>query len=69
MEEEIIERLDLKIAYLEQANNELSAVVYRQQLELDELRARLQLLQSRIDDAGGAATQVFDPLHERPPHY
>ena len=38
---EAIERLEMKVAYLEVANTELSDAVYRQQKELDALRERL----------------------------
>ena len=41
---ESIERLELKLAFLERANQELSDVVYRQQQELEELRTRVALL-------------------------
>jgi SlyX protein len=36
-----IEQIEIKIAYLEQANAELSDVVYRQQQELESLRGQL----------------------------
>ncbi len=41
MNAEFVERIELKIAYLERANNDLSEVVYRQQQEIDALRAEL----------------------------
>ena len=58
----------MKIAYLEQANQELSDVVYRQQGELDALRDRLKLLAARIEES--AQTQrPYTEEEERPPHY
>jgi uncharacterized coiled-coil protein SlyX len=68
MNHEMLERLELKIAYLERANHELSDVVYRQQRELEELRARLIALAHRLDEA----THLQRPCsedEERPPHY
>lgn len=49
MNGETIERIELKVAFLERANQELSDVVYRQQQEIDVLRTQLAALVSRID--------------------
>ena len=68
MDAETLERLELKIAYLEQANTELSDVVYRQHRELDELRRRIQALSERLD-ASQSAEAPRRPEDERPPHY
>lgn len=68
MSDETIERLELKIAFLERANQELSDVVYRQQQDLDELRTRLTLLASRVDALKPDAME-YTPEQERPPHY
>lgn len=43
MDPERLERLELKIAYLERANTELSDVVYRQQREIADLEQRVLL--------------------------
>jgi SlyX protein len=63
-----IERIEIKIAFLESANVELSDVVYRQQQEIDALRARLDALTQRIDTAQAPFTPRT-PEEERPPHY
>jgi len=68
MNSDIIERIELKIAYLEQANNELSEVVYRQQQELDALRAQLAALNGKMEIAQSEQTQ-YTAEQERPPHY
>jgi SlyX protein len=68
MNAEHLERLELKVAFLERANQELSDVVYRQQQELEHLRARLALIASRID-AVKAEDAQYTPEQERPPHY
>jgi SlyX protein len=68
MNAETIERIELKIAYLERANNDLSEVVYRQQQEIDALRAELQLLNSRLAAAMTEPT-VYSLEQEKPPHY
>lgn len=68
MSNEVIERIELKIAYLERANHELSDVVYRQQRELDALGLRLSAALGRID----ALRQLERPYtleEEKPPHY
>ncbi len=66
MNEELLERLEMKLAYLERANHELSDVVYRQQRELAELRARFAALVQRFDEV---AHQQQPYSEERPPHY
>jgi uncharacterized coiled-coil protein SlyX len=63
-----MEHIEFKIAFLERANMELSDVVYRQQQELEELRARLSALVTQLEslkseDFGDAVEE------ERPPHY
>ncbi len=68
MDAEALERLELKIAWLEQANAELSDVVYRQHREIDDLRERLKALVERLDAAQVAETPRR-PEDERPPHY
>ena len=68
MNAEDFERLELKIAFLERANQELSDVVYRQQQELEDLRARLAVLATRVDAAKAGETE-YTPEQERPPHY
>ena len=68
MDAEALERLELKLAWLEQANAELSDVVYRQHREIDELRARLQALAERLT-AAQSAEAPRRPEDERPPHY
>jgi uncharacterized coiled-coil protein SlyX len=58
----------VKLAYLEQANSELSDVVYRQRQEIETLQARLAELMGRLDSAQSAATP-YSPEEEIPPHY
>ncbi|MGC3982166.1 MAG: SlyX family protein [Steroidobacteraceae bacterium] len=68
MNNELLERLELKIAYLERANHELSDVVYRQQRELEELRIRVTNLGSRFSELAGQQ-RPYTEEEERPPHY
>ena len=63
-----LEQIEMKIAYLEQANAELSDVVYRQQQELDALRALIAETTARFMQAQSAAT-TYSAEEERPPHY
>jgi SlyX protein len=65
--DERIERLEFKVAHLEQALQELSDVLYRQQRELDALRERDRQLYEQVqqlEDRGGDPNRV-----EIPPHY
>ena len=68
MNAEFIERVELKIAYLERANNDLSEVVYRQQQQIDVLRAELAALNGKMEAAVAEQT-VYTAEQERPPHY
>ena len=68
MNADFIERIELKIAYLERANNDLSEVVYRQQQQLDALRAELAVLNGKMEAATTEQT-VYTAEQERPPHY
>lgn len=68
MNDDIVERIELRIAYLERANNDLSEVVYRQQREIDALRAELAILTGKLESALTEQT-VYTAEQERPPHY
>jgi len=68
MNTENLERIELKIAFLEHANSELSDVVYRQQQEIESLRAQLAALIARFDTTQAEQT-AYTPEQERPPHY
>lgn len=68
MDDDIVERIELRIAYLERANNDLSEVVYRQQQEIDALRAEIAVVSGKLDSALTEQT-VYTPEQERPPHY
>lgn len=63
-----IERLEIKISYLESANAELSDVVYRQQQEIDALREKLAALALRFDEMRNKPTE-WTQEDEKPPHY
>lgn len=68
MNTEIIERIELKIAYLERANNDLSEVVYRQQQEIDALRVQLTVMNGKME-ASMTEQTVYTQEQEKPPHY
>jgi uncharacterized coiled-coil protein SlyX len=70
MSGEAIEGIEIRIAFLERANQDLSDVVFRHRQEIDSLRAQLGTLIARID---AAATQQeerpYSLEEEKPPHY
>lgn len=68
MNDETLERLELKLAYMERANQDLSDVVYRQQREIAALRDQIAALVSRVE-AIRAEGQQYTVEQERPPHY
>ena len=65
---EALERVELKVAYLERANNELSDVVYGQQQQIDALRQQLREMVDRLAAARDEPTP-YSAEQERPPHY
>ncbi|MGA3156510.1 MAG: SlyX family protein [Steroidobacteraceae bacterium] len=65
---EAVERLEIKVAYLERANAELSDELYRQRQLLDALVSRHADLLRRLDETAAAPASA-DPLSEKPPHY
>jgi SlyX protein len=63
-----LDQIEMKIAFLEQANAELSDVVYRQQQDLDALRNLLTDMSARFA-ATQAQTTTYTAEDEKPPHY
>lgn len=68
MTDDRFEQLEMKLAYLERANQELGDVVYRQQQALDELGARLERLAEQVR-ANAEAARPYTEAEEAPPHY
>ena len=68
MSTETLEQIEIKIAFLERANAELSDVVFRQHQEIEVLRAQMAALASRIE-AAQADSGTRTAEQERPPHY
>lgn len=68
MQDERIEQLEMKLAYLERANQELGDVVYRQQQALDAIGARLERLAEQVR-ANAEASRPYTEADEKPPHY
>jgi len=65
---EFRESVELKIAFLERANTELSDVVYRQQRELTAIKEQLLLMTDRVE-AMKLEMEAYSPEQEKPPHY
>ena len=68
MNEEALEQIQTKIAFLERAAAELSDVVFRQHTEIQAMQAKLNAIAERL----GGAQSDDDPRpaqDERPPHY
>ena len=62
-----IEILEIKVAHLERALQDLSDVLYRQQQRLDAHEARYQRLIERVESPDQPAGS--EPNFEIPPHY
>ncbi|MET0657990.1 MAG: SlyX family protein, partial [Steroidobacteraceae bacterium] len=63
------EDIESRIAFLEQANGELSDLVYRQQQEIDNLRTQVATLAAQFAAAASEDTEYTGEQEERPPHY
>lgn len=68
MDEDRLERIESRLAFQEQAIQELGDAVYRQGQQLSALEAALDLLKSRISELASdpPGTETDD---ETPPHY
>lgn len=64
---ERIERLEFKVAFLEEANAQLGDTVYQQKLQIDALREQLNGFMSRV--AAAQEQTPYTPEQEKPPHY
>ncbi len=62
------EQIEVRIAYLEQANAELSDALIRQQQEIKALREQLGAMTQRFEAAQSAPT-TYTLEDEKPPHY
>jgi uncharacterized coiled-coil protein SlyX len=68
LNDETLEQIQTKIAFLERAAAELSDVVFRQHREIQALDAKLKAISERL--SGAPSDDVArPPEHERPPHY
>jgi uncharacterized coiled-coil protein SlyX len=68
MNDETLEQIQTKIAFLERASAELSDVVFRQHKEIQALEAKLKALSDRL--SGAQSDEIPRSLEqERPPHY
>ena len=62
-----VDQIEVRIAFLEQANTQLSDALYAQQQELQSLRAQLGGLLQRLE--AQSQPTAWDPQDEKPPHY
>ena len=69
MSSQALEQLEIKLAFLDHANSELSEVVTRQQREIDALRVRLEALAARVQAALDVDAAPATADDEKPPHY
>lgn len=67
MNEEPLESMQSKIAFLERAVNELSDVIFRQDQSIQRMEERLKAICRQLD--GAASDGVRAPEQEIPPHY
>jgi uncharacterized coiled-coil protein SlyX len=68
MNDETLEQIQTKIAFLERATSELSDVIFRQHQEIQALEAKLKAVLDRLSGAQ-LDENPRPPDHEKPPHY
>jgi uncharacterized coiled-coil protein SlyX len=68
MNDETLEQIQTKIAFLERAVSELSDALYRQHKETHALEAKLKAVLDRLSGAEPDESPR-PPEQERPPHY
>jgi SlyX protein len=66
-EDDALERVQSKIAYLERAIVELSDAVFRQHRDIQSIEAQLKAIRDRM--AGTPSDELRTLEQERPPHY
>lgn len=65
---ERIEQIEIKVAFLEQANAQLSDELFHQRQKVEAIQAQLNALTGRFEAAQTPLT-AFSPDDEKPPHY
>jgi uncharacterized coiled-coil protein SlyX len=68
MDEETLEQMQIKLAFLERAVSELSDVVFRQHREIQAVEAKLKAVSDRLGNAQSDESPATAE-QERPPHY
>jgi SlyX protein len=68
MNDETLEQIQNKIAFLERAVSDLSDVLFRQHQEIQALEAKLKAVSHRLGSAFSDEA-LGPPEQERPPHY
>jgi SlyX protein len=63
-----LDQLEIKIAYLEQANAELSDELFKLRQETAAVREQLSVLTGKLEAAQSQPTQ-YTAEEEKPPHY
>lgn len=68
MDKERLELIETRLAFQEQAIQELSDTVYRQERAISALETALEMLRNRVGELAGSVPETA-PEDETPPHY
>ena len=68
MDKERLELIETRLAFQEQAIQELSDTVYRQEQQIAALEAAFELLKNRISEMAASLPET-EPDDQTPPHY
>jgi uncharacterized coiled-coil protein SlyX len=64
-----LEKLEVKVAFLEDALSKLGDEFYQQQKELNSLKSSFEMVKNKLDSDGDSESGIGEMLDERPPHY
>ena len=64
-----LEKLEVKVAFLEDALAKLGDEFYLQQKELNALKSNFAFMKDKLGSNGDSESGMAEVLDERPPHY
>ena len=69
MNNDALQELEVKVAFLEDALDKLSNEQFKQQKEIEQLKISYAQLSEKLNSGGGEGGEQATQQDERPPHY
>lgn len=64
-----LEKMELKITYLEDSVQELSTTIYQQQKKIEQLQSLCEILVAHVAELAESVSENASARDLRPPHY